>query len=408
MGLSSWLRNGKRSDSAPSTHRRPRTRATFRPQLGALEDRCLPSYGAPTTFAVGAGPHAVVTADVNGDGILDLITANTDGVSVLLSKKNGLFASAQNYAVPGGAAVAVGDVNGDGKPDIITGWGGVLLNNGNGTFRSGPTSNGILGYFLALTDVNGDGKLDVVAANHFAQTINVRLGNGDGTFGAASTLTTSDHLVALAVGKFDGKVDIVVGTNSAVYATQNGGEAQGLGSITLSLLPGNGDGTFGAAQTITSDGDSDLEGLTVADFNGDGKLDIAYLQTYDPLFGYGPAVLGHVVFGNGDGTFLPVNLGLNAGFSIAPGSGIGLAAADVNGDGKLDLIAVGSYGFGGAVADIVYGGSGSDQTFALGVYTPTAFAVGDFNGDGHADLAVLGAPSRSGYIVDVYLWSTKK
>src|SRR5262249_52733016 len=151
-----------------------------RPRLEVVEDRCLPSgFSTPVNYPVGTNPQAVVTADVNGDGPLDIITANEGtydsatgtyaggGGSVPLGSSSGkrgsttsTFAPAQNYAVGSADSVAVGDFNGDGKPDIVTGSGSVLLGNGDGTFRTGPSYSGGLYAYVTAADLNNDGKPD--------------------------------------------------------------------------------------------------------------------------------------------------------------------------------------------------------------------------------------------------------
>src|SRR5262249_6593201 len=206
---------------------------SLRPWLQGLEDRCLPSgFSTPVNYPVGTNPQAVVTADVNGDGKLDIITANegtydsatgtyaSGGVSVLLGlqdkkgRATGSFAAAQNYAVSSADSVAVGDFNGDRKPDIVTASGSVLLGNGDGTFRTGPSYTGGLSGYVTATDLNGDGKLDLLTANS-NNNIGVLLGNGDGTFRAGPTYATPAYLQAVAVGDFnsDGKLDIVAATD---------------------------------------------------------------------------------------------------------------------------------------------------------------------------------------------------
>jgi hypothetical protein len=286
----SCLRSRKQSDRADCHRPRtsPRERASFRPRLEALEERCLPSFSAPTFYSAGTAPQAVVTADLNGDGKLDLVTADRGtydttgtyaaggGISVLLgttSVKKGSttsgFAPAQNYDVGPAGSVVVGDINRDGKPDGVAGNGSVLLNNGDGTFRPGPGVAGGVGAYPTLTDVNGDGRLDLIAFNSYStatssSTVRVLPGNGDGTFQAGSTYTIPDYLRAVKVGNFngDGKPDLVVANASSLF-----------------LLPGNGDGTFGPAQDFqAAPGGATVASPTsfaIGDFNADGSLDLA-------------------------------------------------------------------------------------------------------------------------------------
>jgi hypothetical protein len=351
----------------------------------------------------------VITADVNGDGKLDLITSNAGtsagggGISVLLAvsgKKGaatGTFAPPQTYAIGETGAIAVGDLNGDHKLDIVTGDGRVLLNNGNGTFRIGPSypAGLSIGDFAATADLNHDGKLDLITSGF--GYVEVLLGNGDGTFSAGSTVATgSDHMV---VGDFnrDSNLDIVTISGAAAY-----------------LLPGNGDGTFGSAQALaTFQNANSILAVTTADFNADGKLDLAVTYVTANTGG-GPATPVAILLGNGDGTFHDAP---GASFAINPGLGAQeLAVADVNHDGKLDLVTVGnlvSVGtVSGATISVLFGnGDGSFTTgqnfvaFPGSVSNPTPFAVGDFNGDGYPDVALAGINNSS---LEIFLWSPKR
>ena len=139
-----WIQTFFKSLTSPSTRRRPirRRPAVSRLCLEPLEDRCLLSFSPAVNYEVGAVPAAVVTDDFNGDGRLDLASANyyNSSVSILLGYADGTFQAAQNFAT--GAypqSLAVGDVNKDGKLDLVTVNGNdvsVLPSNGDGTFQA--------------------------------------------------------------------------------------------------------------------------------------------------------------------------------------------------------------------------------------------------------------------------------
>jgi hypothetical protein len=197
-------------------------------------------YQLTSAFAQGSLPFGpvplgsgragqLVIADVNDDGIPDLVAINGsrgNSVSVLLGNGDGTFESPRTFAVgPRPDAVAVADVNRDGKPDLVVGNFGsttvsVLLGNGDGTFQNQQTLTiGRGPSAVAVADVNGDGKPDVIAANQYDNSVSVLLGNGDGTFQKQQTFAIASGRfdnVALAVVDVngDGKPDIVTG-NSA-------------------------------------------------------------------------------------------------------------------------------------------------------------------------------------------------
>jgi len=195
--------------------------------------------GAP----VGPGSPLVVQ-DFNGDGFPDLLVENTSNftVNLYLGNGDGTFRAAPGgYITEADSDILAGDFNGDGIPDFAVASGNltIFLGKGDGTFTELPANSSTVGMQLglaALGDVNGDGIPDIVAPDYIGQRLYILLGNGDGTFAAAQgTPMTMNGDPAFAVGDFngDGKLDIA----AAFFA----------GWDTLSILRGNGDGTFEAA-----------------------------------------------------------------------------------------------------------------------------------------------------------------
>jgi hypothetical protein len=384
------------------------------PALERLEAREVLTLAAPTLYTVGtttdgfipnAAPINVISADLNGDGKADLIeTHNSDNsVNVLLGNGDGTFRAPIRTAV--GEAIEgceyVGDFNNDGKLDVFLPSNAsgnpaiVLLGNGDGTFQSriDSSSFAVSGYYprgWTVGDFNGDGKLDVAATlpNNSANSgrYTVLLGNGDGTFQAGIVgPAVLGYARWVTAGDFngDGKLDL---------ATADGQQINGSsGNAEMTILLGNGDGTFTLKGHFASPGtpDSDNlnpEGVTVGDLNGDGKLD-AIVSDYDANI--------NVFLGNGDGSFQPA-------IGIEPGEyPRSVDLADVNRDGKVDLV-VTDLGIGAGGAEFAQEGykpgsvavlmGNGDGTFQAPIsYSPFDYpgwtAVGDFNGDGAPDLA---------------------
>jgi len=251
--------------------------------LGKGDGTFTPSSAAFAN-ALGQPTSAVSPADFNADGNLDLaITNEFLGQSpVVLGSGKGAFTAAGNISAGNFAiGVTVGDFNADGKPDTIVASGGtsaypvsgiaVSLGNGDGTFTHGngsPISVGQNLSAIVTADFNGDGKLDVAVTDQDSNAVLILLGNDDGTFGSPTTIAVGSQPTSIISGDFnnDGKLDLV---------TANFGDG------TVSLLLGNGDGTF-----TQSSGSPYAVGvgpfqIVAADFNGDGKLDLATTNLTD-------------------------------------------------------------------------------------------------------------------------------
>jgi hypothetical protein len=356
----------------------------------------------------------MATEDIDGDGNLDLIIgsgdngvysagSNTNGVfQFLMGRGDGTFAGApgyQNVAYSGlnpiAPAFAVGDFNGDGKPDILTDvesnnniQGMVLLaGDGQGNFTQGPTIKGDAPLALLAADMNGDTKLDAVfyaySTSSSSYGISVALGNGDGTFQTVtSTPLPSGKFGDFVVGDFngDGKPDVMV--TETPYTTSAGA---------VYLLLGNGDGTLQAPVQV--DAPPQAYGITAGDFNGDGKLDFAITSTQQGAYNTPGSVL--VYLNQGNGTFAkPVSYTAN----MFPGP---IVAADVNKDGKLDLVVASQdnatvtstnpFGPHGTLNVLLGNGNGTFQTATSSPLNDPGYsnlAVADMNQDGIPDVVV--------------------
>ncbi len=341
-------------------------------------------------------PFGIAAADFNEDGKPDLaISAGTE-VYVLLGNGDGTFAPAasspmavpvapyDSATTPFTGPVATGDFNHSGHLALAVGEfqsqaAVILLGNGDGSFV--PSSAAFANAFGApisaveAADFNADGNLDLAITNEFTGSSPVDLGYGDGAFTAVSALYTGIFPVGVAVGDFnaDGKLDAIVASGGTTKYPGSG--------VDVSL--GNGDGTFTLASGSPISLGKNLTAIATGDFNGDGKLDIAVTD--------GGSNTVMILLGNGDGTFgVPTTIPVgNQPDAIVVG--------DLNNDGKLDL-AVANYAD-GTITLLLGNGDGtftpaSGSPYAVG-QGPFALAAADFNGDGKLDLAVATAAGIS-------------
>ncbi len=312
------------------------------------------SFKTPVIYPTAGGRSvSALIDDVNGDGKFDLVVASdTQQISILTGNGDGTFNPAQSFAAifPGTPPTTAGIVNmitvdlrKSGTKDIVCSNGLVLLNNGNGTFTASATPafpypnslSSSVGPFLATGDFNTDGKPDLVVSTGFA--VSTWIGKGDGTFSPGNGYAGIDDTGYVTVSDLDGdgNDDIYIGlANGGVFS----GDTHSLG--TGYVLLGNGDGTFqGAVQ-----GGYTYNGHNLADLNGDGRPDLISIN---------PGT-----FSNPSNTFT-VYLGIPSGF--APGATITTPAMFVN----------------------------NGQTFSTANTSVTNYVVADVNGDGKPDLVYL-------------------
>jgi Bacterial Ig-like domain (group 3)/FG-GAP-like repeat/FG-GAP repeat len=346
------------------------------------------SFTQPIGSPVGAGDNAAVAvaADFNGDGKPDLavmdslqnavtiLQGNGDGTFTLVNVIYGVGTTPCVFNGQSNCAIAGGDFNHDGHTDLALTSGGdntvtILLGNGDFTFTAASGSPITVGNFpeaVKVGDFNSDGLLDLAVANANDNTLSILLGNGDGTFTAASgsPISVGAFPFFLAVADFNGD-------SKSDVAVVNGNDG------TVTILLGNGDGTFTPASGSPIAVGNGPCPIVAADFNGDGVVDLAVANFDDSDV--------VILLGNGDGTFTagpesPITVGSQP-FAMVSG--------DFNDDGNTDL-AVDNYG--GQTLTILLGvGNGSfappGPVTVLGD-SPNDLVAADFNGDGTTDLAI--------------------
>ncbi|MGZ3863317.1 MAG: FG-GAP-like repeat-containing protein, partial [Bacteroidia bacterium] len=277
-------------------------------------------FGTPNNISTGPGtqPQMIALADFDGDGKLDVATANagTNSISILIGNGTGSFGSVANYTISGAngtTGIAAGDFNGDSKSDVVvtntaSGDLAVMLNSGTGTF---PTSTsytaGTAPFNVICNDFNNDSYTDLAVTNYSSGNVSVLLGNGSGGFGATANFAVGIQPKRITSADFnnDGNLDII---------------ASNYGSADFSVLLGNGTGSFSSAITNAVPAFA----IATGDFNADGQLDLA------------GAAIGtsnlYIMLGNGTGAFAsPSN------FATGGSGGCFILSADYDSDSKPDV-----------------------------------------------------------------------
>jgi hypothetical protein len=358
------------------------------------------SFQSALNFTVGTSPQSVAVGDFNGDGCADLAIANYYGfsVSVLLGNGTGTFQPVVNYVISGpGQSIAVADFNADGKADLVTGNGegvdsseSILMGNGDGTFQNAIKIGdlGMVNPTCVAGDFNNDGRPDFACVSRDAR-FSVFMGNGDGTFMITTPLNTTWKFVAFSsasLSPLDANAD---GYSDLAFSTDTG----------VSVWLGNGNGTFDFGVNYGTGTGKFVSSVTVADFNGDGRPDIA---TANPQSNNVSVMLGTAdvccrlsirMIGTGAGKVTSSPAGIDCGFNscsatFSPGQVVSLIGTPQT--------------TGPASAKAFFAGWTGDADCADGSVTVNASIVcvarfdlpqsnvarlrGDLNGDGKSDI----------------------
>lgn len=337
--------------------------------------------GNNCTVDVGTEPNAIVAADFDRDGDQDLAISLYGGDTIAIALNNGVgfFTVVSNFAAGDGpAGLTAQDLNADGFADLITastvdvaGLGySVFANQGLGSFKKDRSyTTGSPGVSIALGDLNGDTVLDIAIANPFGNTISLAPGTGGGRFGTTVPVDLTNRPRAVVAGDFDGDGDIDL---AAVTELGNA----------VAFFRNSGGGSF-FAPTLSIVGTAPMH-LAAADLDRDGDLDLV-TANFGTVADAGDTI--SVLLNNGNGVFAGarnLSVGANPGF---------VKIADFNADNRLDLaIACNGTGKGDAgVAVLIGTGNGSfgaPTLYPAGI-DPVAVEAADLDGDGDIDLAAV-------------------
>jgi hypothetical protein len=338
-----------------------------------------------TSFSIGIDPTSFCTADFNRDGKPDIATTNNSSgsgsVSVLLGNGSGGFGAVSNFTVDAlPRSICTADFNGDGIPDLATintgpGTVTVLIGNGSGGFSA--LSSFMVGIYnttavITTADFDGDSNVDLAITSGYSFVV-VLLGKGTGSFGFPSHINADNNTHAIVCADFngDGKADIATTTRNTTSS--------------VSILLGDGTGFFSLATNFSI---ADLPSSMIqGDFNGDGKTDLATANAVNNTTGNISVLLG-----TGTGTFGTAN-NIGIGISTVPRS---LCWADFDRDGKKDLaLACIANNNSGNITVLTGNGTGSfssPMVFAVDSF-PNSVAAADLNADGKMD--ILGLSSKT-------------
>ena len=324
------------------------------------------TFRPKSDYTVGYAPEDVTAVDLNGDGKIDLATANyADGTaSVLINKGDGTFFPARSYPVAhprAPARITAAKFDAGGAPGLVVGTVAgtyILVNNGDGTFRPAqgyePSSTAVV-----AADFNRDGKADLALAGGYYDEgpsgVTILLGSGHGVFPTSTANVGLPDVDSVVVGDFngDGIPDLVVSSYD---------------DNLVGFIAGLGNGRFSSQVDYFSM--PEPVAVAAGDLNGDGKLDLAVAVNSNKV---------DILLGNGDGTFT------QGAVVNVPGVML-LALADLNGDGILDMVGVG----GGLVRLFIGKGNGEfKRGNTYGFSEPYGMVIADFNGDRKLDLAIL-------------------